>query len=87
MALARPCESLVCETTIKISALLVSLSRLSHGGGERVWSTAIYKSMPKAMVIKLMVSQTRPRPLFTFWPPFLLLNKRSKEHVIDAAKV
>ena len=34
-----------------------------------------------------MVSQTRPRPLFFILAAFLLLHKRSKEHVIDAAKV
>ena len=26
----------------------------------------------KAMVIKFTVSQTRPRPFFSLWPPFLL---------------
>ena len=38
------------------------------------------------MVIKFMVSQTRPHPLFSFWPLFLL-NKQSKEHVIDTAEI
>ena len=64
---------------------MVTIFRELNFRGEKfLWVSVAHR---KATVIKLAVSQTRPRPFFTFWSPFLLLNKQLKEHVIDIAKM